>query len=226
MMADWRSGVLTLCVFDRDVFYMTIVLPLNFTPACIVQMQTLMTVSEIHEIREKVRRKLSHLPEFVLYELLTTMLTSARDESARNGRDTHGMEIAAEPSTRSYFLTSPDQKEKLIGACEDYFRLAENSPTTMRRLAVFVQEQGIEIPGKNPGTTLGAILAHHPVFEICDKQNRLWRLKAMAYNGSASNGAVLHLNCVETTATVITTASSEASAEAGEVGANNDAELE
>jgi hypothetical protein len=102
-------------------------------------MSASMTVSEILEIREKSRRKLTRLPEFVIYEQLTTMLTRAHDGSASNGtRDTSPVEIPAVPPVRSYFRTPPEQREKLVATCRSYFTMAENTPTNMRCLAAFV----------------------------------------------------------------------------------------
>lgn len=148
---------------------------------------TIMTVSEIEQMRENVRRKLSKVSAFQIYEMLTAML-----EQAHRGNDfkitqfPQQINVPPAPPDRPYLLTTPDQKKRIAGTAEDYFRIAANAPTTIRHLLTFLHDQGIEIPGKNPGTTLGAIISHNSTFEHCDKRQGLWRLTNEAYGREAS----------------------------------------
>jgi hypothetical protein len=51
--------------------------------------------------------------------------------------------------------------------------VTKNRPIKMRDLLAAVQRHGILVPGKNPGTTLGAILIRRPEFEIVDREQML-----------------------------------------------------
>ena len=147
-----------------------------------------MTASDIQELRENVRQKLSKFSDFQLYETLTLMLVKAeREHDLEITQCPHqAMETPARPPDRPYLLTTPDQKERIVVAAKEYFQNAMNAPTTMRHLVSILRFQGIEVPGQNPGTTLGAIISNHPDFEFCDKRKGLWRLNSKAYSQEAT----------------------------------------
>lgn len=72
--------------------------------------------------------------------------------------------------------TSKEDRDRIAGAAKAYQLANGNKPKTIRELAAAIQNQGVLVPGKNAGTTLGAILSRRPEFELCDKENRSWRL--------------------------------------------------
>jgi hypothetical protein len=181
-------------------------------------MSTLMTVSELQEIREKVRIKLSQLPEFALYEKLTMMLTYAEQKGTQNGRGAIvcGEDVSQSSPLQFRISTTSEQKERILKAVHDYFEQVKNAPTTMRDLVVILRHQGLEIPGKNSGTTLGAIVAKSGSFELCDKKKRLWKLKSPADSVSETLDPISQ-HSGERPAGIITALSSEASDGTGEV---------
>jgi hypothetical protein len=63
-------------------------------------------------------------------------------------------------------------------------------------LLAVLEHQNILVPGKNPGTTLGALIRMQSAFEIVDKKKGLWRLKSKVYNQETAavqkHASILH----------------------------------
>ncbi len=62
----------------------------------------------------------------------------------------------------------------------------QNKPISIRELLTALQEIGVEVRGKNPGTTLAAILKGRSDFEMVDRESRLWCLTSAVFETEAA----------------------------------------
>lgn len=88
----------------------------------------------------------------------------------------------SQPSWKDRNLaTSPEEREEMIAVSERHMVVSGNAPTTMKKLVIEVQNEGIAIKGKYPGTTLGATLSQREGWIMVDKRNGLWKMTDEAF---------------------------------------------
>jgi hypothetical protein len=85
--------------------------------------------------------------------------------------------------------SSPEERDHITRNAVQHQVANRNDPITVRGLVAALKVRGVMVGGKNPGTTLGAILRRRPEFEIVDKELKLWRLKSGFYESEAAANA-------------------------------------
>jgi hypothetical protein len=89
-------------------------------------------------------------------------------------------------SRRKDVKSSPEEREHITRNAVQHQVANRNDPITMRGLLAALKLRGVMVGGRNPGTTLGAILRRRPEFEMFDKEMKLWRLKSGFYESEAA----------------------------------------
>lgn len=116
-------------------------------------------------LRDKYYQELSVLPEFQNYIAICKTI-ELLSESKSN------LPTTFSSINEGGLLTTPEQKEAMLNAVDDYFRQSHNKPTPMKKLREALAERKVSIPGQNPGTTLGAILTGQKSKYML--RNKLW----------------------------------------------------
>jgi hypothetical protein len=124
-----------------------------------------------NEKLETIRKWLSHDPLFVAYdEIVRRRLDGVALRGSANQNTSSDMDVGASRGGRSSVLTPPTQKARIVKACFEYLKDSRNRPVTTRHLVGVLNSQDIQILGRNPGTTLDAILHNNPAFELVDRK--------------------------------------------------------
>lgn len=78
-------------------------------------------------------------------------------------------------------LNTPEEREAMVNAAERHMVMAKNRPITIKQLAIEIQNVGVSIKGKHPGTTLGATLSARAGWKLVDKKHGLWQMTDEAF---------------------------------------------
>lgn len=135
-------------------------------------------LQELIEQEKQLTAECENHPRFKRLQAIRVLIQHEKSKLSASGKSSDGTKKTRRPrgqgKPKTPLLTTPEQRNFIANAIEEHLRNV-NQPTTVKELVQVLQDKNIEVPGKNKGVTIGAILnGKKDKFTL--GENRLWRL--------------------------------------------------
>jgi hypothetical protein len=143
-------------------------------------MLTSSTYQDLLRHRDALQATLEAIPTYKQVQALNTLLELHEGKKDVCSSDRIPYNLTTVPG-RKDVKSSPEERNHIVESAKKHQLANRNKPITIRDLLAALQKRGVDVRGKNPGTTLAAVLSRRPDFEMVDKDLRLWTLKSVVY---------------------------------------------
>lgn len=140
-----------------------------------------LTYEQLEAYERELLAELETIPEFQDWQALRRLMDRERPHIPASDSDTLIHHSRFQP--RKDILTTDQQRQRILAAADEYFIRHSNEPAHLQAVLDYITSKGIEVGGKKPLATVGALFWRDPEgkYVKTDEKRYLWALREDYY---------------------------------------------